>query len=270
MSPCGGVSGGQYGGGFGADSGFAGSGLSGVYAEMAWRTFLKVLASDFFKFPVDELPLNQLGTMRGWLKDRFGELPWDGVYDLAEFLLLNISQISSGASKQQEALVKNLNLILEREMSAYRSIGGILTSICDGVEVEEIEKALAENSWNGVRSHIQAAVEMLGKRPVGDFRNSIKESISAVESACKVISGEENADLNRTLRKLEEKIKLHGALKQAIEKLYAWTSDEKGIRHALLDEPDVGESEARFMVVACSSIVNFLRVKAEQAETAIV
>lgn len=40
---------------------------------------------------------------------------------------------------------------------------------------------------------------------------------------------------------------------------------EDGIRHAILEEPNVGFHEAKFMLVACSAFVNFLISKAEAA-----
>ena len=55
---------------------------------------------------------------------------------------------------------------------------------------------------------------------------------------------------------------MHAALRQALEKLYGYTSDEKGVRHALLDEATVDEADARFMMVACSAFVTYLICRA--------
>ena len=43
--------------------------------------------------------------------------------------------------------------------------------------------------------------------------------------------------------------------------MYNWTSDEDGVRHAIKGAPQVGLSEASYMVVACSAFVNYLVVK---------
>jgi hypothetical protein len=58
---------------------------------------------------------------------------------------------------------------------------------------------------------------------------------------------------------------LHGALRSAFEKLYGYTSDESGIRHAILEDPAVGFEEAKYMIVACSAFANYLAAKAEKA-----
>ncbi len=52
---------------------------------------------------------------------------------------------------------------------------------------------------------------------------------------------------------------MHPALEAAFTKLYDYTSDAKGIRHALLDEDRVTFEEAKFMLVACSAFVNYVR-----------
>jgi hypothetical protein len=42
-------------------------------------------------------------------------------------------------------------------------------------------------------------------------------------------------------------------------------SDESGIRHALLHEPNIGFIEAKYMIVSCSAFVDYLIQKADQS-----
>jgi hypothetical protein len=58
-------------------------------------------------------------------------------------------------------------------------------------------------------------------------------------------------ELKDALRVLEGKGQLHSALREAFKKLYGWTSDEDGIRHALMEESSLDFSDAQFMLVAC-------------------
>ena len=81
-------------------------------------------------------------------------------------------------------------------------------------------------------------------------------------SIVKQLTGEEGGGLDKALAKLEEKIKFHGAFKSGLLSLYGYTSDEHGIRHAILEERNVGFDEAKFMLVSCSALVNFLISKA--------
>ena len=95
-----------------------------------------------------------------------------------------------------------------------------------------------------------------------DYRNSIKESISAVESACRLIGG--GKTLADALKRIRDRIGLHPALEKGFSALYGYTSDEGGIRHALLEESTLDATDARFMLVACSAFVNFLVSKASE------
>jgi hypothetical protein len=45
--------------------------------------------------------------------------------------------------------------------------------------------------------------------------------------------------------------------------MYGYTSDESGIRHGMLDDPNVGFPEAKFMIIACSAFANYLVLKAD-------
>jgi len=80
--------------------------------------------------------------------------------------------------------------------------------------------------------------------------------------SCWLRSG--GVDYRKALHKLEEKTNIHGALKQGFIKIYGFTSDAQGIRHALLEKgaPDVDETDALFMIGACSAFVSYLTGKA--------
>lgn len=146
---------------------------------------------------------------------------------------------------------------LEQESSAYMLIGNDFAERMNEVEVESVETALSSEE-DAVQVHFQEALKKLSDRHNPDYRNSIKESISAVESACKKLTGDQSGDLNRALQKLNAQKPFHPAFKQSLEKLYAWTSDESGIRHSIKDAPTVTKADAQFMLVACSAFVNYL------------
>lgn len=76
---------------------------------------------------------------------------------------------------------------------------------------------------------------------------------------CNVILGK-SGTLGASLKKLEESsISIHPSLKSAFEKLYGYTSDESGIRHAgRIDGKEATFAEAKFMLVSCSAFVNYL------------
>jgi len=90
------------------------------------------------------------------------------------------------------------------------------------------------------------ALELLGKRPEPDLRNAIKEAISAVESAAKLIGERRTGTLDDALESLARRMPIHPAMKEGFKKLYGFTSDSSGILQALLEEPTVTSAGARF------------------------
>ena len=152
-----------------------------------------------------------------------------------------------------------MNNLFEREYVGYRFVDGRIVAITDKNEIEEIEKA-CNSEIEGCRSHIHKAVGFLSDRENKDYKNCIKESISAVESICQIIIGDSKATLGDALKKLEDcGTKIHPALKQGFLKLYGYTSDEGGVRHAEgMFVSDVTFEEAKFMLVSCSAFVNYL------------
>lgn len=151
------------------------------------------------------------------------------------------------------------NRVLKDEYIGYRFLNGRIAPITDEQELSEIEEA-CQNPIDGCRKQIQKAVAFLSDREHPDYKNCIKESISAVESICQVIVGDDKATLGDALKKLEDSgVQIHPALKQGFLKLYGYSSDQGGIRHAEgMFESNVTFEEAKFMLVSCSAFINYL------------
>jgi hypothetical protein len=126
--------------------------------------------------------------------------------------------------------------------------GRILKSDLDGV---------FESKFEGSKAHVQSALDALNE---SDNLSVIRESINAVESATRDFTGDSKAILSSALKKLASKENTHQALLSAFEKLYAYTSDEKGIRHSLVfgKNENVSFDEAIFFVSACSAFISYL------------
>ena len=160
--------------------------------------------------------------------------------------------------------IKLLNSAFERLNFAYRIINDEIVEITSEQEIKTIEIAI-DNSARNVKMHLNRALELYVQRPDGDYRNSIKESISAVEAFCREKTGENT--LGKALNKLEKNgIVFPDVLKHAFDKLYAYTNQpDAGIRHALMDDTGVytpKAEEAIFMLVSCSAFINYLNKKA--------
>ncbi|MEA5516495.1 AbiJ-NTD4 domain-containing protein [Nodularia sp. UHCC 0506] len=197
-----------------------------------------------------------------FIKTLFFKYQWHEVYDFLEFIATNYK-----SNAQLEKFIDLCNHVLEREMSGYRFIGSIITPITSETEIKAIEEALAsEDKLALVSQHINTAITHLSRKENPDYRNSIKESISAVESICRLIANDNKTTLGKALNIIEkqQKVALNGLLKEAYSKLYGYTSGAEGIRHALLDESNLDFEDAKFMLVSCSAFINYLKGKAIQ------
>jgi len=224
------------------------------------RTLFHALWHRHFAKPLDTLSSSWSQTYHE-MREYFFQCSWNEAYDFVEFVAANYP-----LRVKNHEFREFCNGVLERNLSAYRFVGGEVTDITSEEEIAEIEVALdATAGLKGVNTHLRTALKLLADRESPDYRNSIKESISAVESLCELISGDENATLGQALKQIEKQAELHGALKGAFEKLYGYTSDADGIRHALLEEPNLRSEDAKFMLVACSAFVNYLLAKASRA-----
>jgi len=183
------------------------------------------------------------------LKQKFYELEWNKVYDFLEFLIS-----IENYEQYQKSFIWQLNQIFVDERAPYKMIDSLVTPLISSEEAEEVGKAIG-SKYFPVSNHIKKSLELYSKRPIADHQNSIKESISAVESLARIILDKPSA----TLGALADELNIHPSFKEAIKKLYGWTSDQGGIRHSENGkELYVDEKEARYMLVQCSALVNYI------------
>jgi hypothetical protein len=219
--------------------------------------FSRQLWFEYFKLPVDEIPYRQSDILK-IIRDYFFKCEWYEIYDFLEFVL-NYSNYQYPL--KNEMIVNAINNILERELSSFRFVGGMFTDITDEQEIEMLEGVINSNDFPGVSAHLKRALELMSDRKNPDYRNSIKESISAVESVAKIIAENPKSTLGDALKVLERSKKIHVILKEGFSKIYGYTSDEGGIRHAMMEEPDLSIEDAKFFLLSCTSFVNYLKSK---------
>lgn len=146
------------------------------FARKVWCEFLKRRGDEAPSAMDCERPIKQ------W----FEAAEWNDVYELLEFSVQTLPPVVA------EPLAKRWNQVLEEENAGYRIVGGEVVDVTSAEEITEIEGALSCGIL-AVREHIRSAVSLLSERKKPNYRNSIKESISAVESVCRLIGRGENS-----------------------------------------------------------------------------
>lgn len=178
----------------------------------------------------------------------YNNLQWYEIFDLIE-AAIKVADVG---------LKDRFNQVLKEERSAYRIINNQVVEITSEEEIAEIEKVFSQpDELNPVKQHLNKALRNFSNREKPDYENSIKESISALESLAKLLTKNKG-----TLNSLITQLNIHQALKDSITKLYGWASDNGGIRHGSSGEDSkADEEEARFILITCSALVNYLVVK---------
>jgi hypothetical protein len=147
--------------------------------------------------------------------------------------------------------------------AAYRIVDGQIIAIGTAEQGDAFLGAIASAEAYGAdaaRAHLIAAGAALR---ASDWSGSVRESIHAVESMARTLEPGAKT-LQPALDSLARRGHLHSSLSRAFGALYGYTSDEKGIRHALVleDKAQVDEADALFMLGACASFVSYLIARA--------
>ena len=223
--------------------------------EASWCVFLKKRKKDFGSNNRHKVVATE------YIESSSNE--WYEVFNLIEFTLYylrNTNLHNANYQKIVDSFSDLLNKTFLRQDLAYRIVNNQIVEITDEREIATIEQALTVSG--SVREHLAGALTHLSNRPVPDYRNSIKESISAVEAICRSITGK--SSFKEALNSLEKKgIVISNMLKQSFIMLYGYTNDKTtGIRHALMDTTETpGFDEAKFMLVSCSAFINYIEGK---------
>lgn len=229
-----------------------------VFLSSPWGNLLKREHVRRLHLPIDEFT----DEVKPHVK-RIKSLFFEGEY----WDILGWIQWMLRAGRLSQNFAQGIAVALEGSRTAYRLVIAGRTIIPRASEEEADAVALAfetvkEARLTGAAEHLREASDRLND---GDWDGSCRESIHAIESVARVIDPDSSKDLKLALKKLEEKEALHPALRAALNNLYGYTSDEKGIRHAKLNDPsNVTQHEALFFLGTCASGVTYLVNRARE------
>lgn len=238
-----------------------------AFATISHR-FFELSSEDIFDRNMRTSALYLSSEAKHKFKSIFIDEDWKKIYDFIETFTYYLSCFikysrSLDVVKQMIAVLENfhhnINQILERENVGYRLITGKLVQITSQDELSEVQRAM-ETPYRAASQHIKKAVVLFADRQNPDYANTIKESISAIEAVVQELTGEQRATLGDGIKTLENKgISIHPAFKDALNKLYGFTSDTGGIRHANSNETvQPNQTTARFMLITSSAFVNYI------------
>ena len=228
-------------------------GYSGTFNALS-----KYLRHFFFKMPIDDRSYSSANEQKFFRTLYFG-LQFPKFYDFLEAMASDEveSIYRKYGQRRRHPFVMRCNAVLEQERACFRFVSDLLAPITNEEEMAEVTKAAATDEAG---SHIHNAIALYRDRLSPDYRNSVKESVSAVEATYRRLTGKEHKDIGTAIAEMErDGLHLPKPLKNGFTAIYGWSSGKDGIRHALMaDARTVSEAEARLMLVMCSAYVNYL------------
>ena len=203
------------------------------------------------------------------LQSAIDDSPFNKVFDLlgyiANYPVDQNSKDSARLSMELKRFPRDINNAFDRYGVAYlfdisKQPFEIFprNSEAQGIAIQNSVATLKNNGLSAPVTHLRDAASHLDN---GEHADAIADSIHAVESVARFFDSERNQTLGPAIDSLLQKgVLKHPALASAIKSLYGYTSDEEGIRHALVfgDKANVDMKEAMFMFGACASLAAYL------------
>ena len=223
--------------------------ISGLWEEILRQ---KHLFQDHL--PVDEWSV-EFGPIHQKLRNDIETMPFNKVFDLIQFVFRR-PECPAGFVTTMKRTFEMCHLAYRIDEDDPPTIVPAVTSE-EGSTIVESLRTLRRAGLHSSATHLREASDCINQN---DWAGSIRESIHAVESVARQIAPEKTDTLTQALNSIDKHSPLHSQLKNGIQALYWYTSDEQGVRHALLDreKASVGMDEAVFMLGACASFASYL------------
>ena len=234
--------------------GVMGSIDAGPWIGGDWKEILFAVHLQFHERPWDEWD-TEFRRVCKELRHEIETKPFNKVFDLIQFVLRYSLCPPEFISDTKHTFAK-CRLAYTIDFGPPPTILPAATPEEGGAVVDALG-TLRQAGLDGSAAHLRKASERIN---AGDWAGSVRESIHAVESVARQLDPGAETTLGPALSALEKRGAVHPVLKDAFSKLYGYTSDEQGVRHALLDQTkaQVGQDEAVFMLGACASFASYL------------
>jgi hypothetical protein len=216
---------------------------------------------------IDKIP-HYASDGRREFKEYWFKCDWSDFFDVFELGVYLLAREQRERHRDPERVFVMANNLLEQQGCAYRFISEQLAPITNKLEMAEVKLA-TECAIEAASTHFLEALNQLPPNPKASTRNSVKESMLAVEATLKHLSDSPSATLGEGLKAFEAKYgPLHETMRKGFDKLYAYSNGPDGIRHALVDGArEVTVDDARLMIIQCSAFSNYLIAIGEAAKT---
>ncbi len=187
---------------------------------------------------------------------------WYYFYDFVEFIGIKLREVESDDTDKRygfpayRTAVNNhfSNANVGWRMNENGRLKRETTKALD-IKLQSIENQLTDE-FEPAREHYKKAVRYINERPL-DPENSIKEIVSAIESAGRVIYPK-TTTLGDVVKELRNSKLMPRHLITIVEKFYAYASDEPAVRHGAPVSSRVALDDAEFAMHLGAALIRYL------------
>jgi len=227
------------------------------YEEPKWKQeFCSRIDADLFGESINYMNRNySFNSSLNKLIDKINDMntPYNEILDIIEFIYKqthNFIEIFDSPLKVFNIFLKennigyhiNENSEIERNVDSF-----ILTQIVDTI-----------NNHNELLNNINRAKELLTSRKEYDYKQSIQNSMLALESYCKSLGKTTAKNMKNILSEIQKKVNINSDLIEAINRLYKFASNVDDIRHSTNLNSHIDYGEAFFILTIVCALINYI------------
>jgi hypothetical protein len=229
------------------------------HSKTVWTAVLRGSCLAFFKELIDELPVADNDASRLSFKERFFTLEDHRVYDLLEFLLTD--DLAGLKEVDRKLIRRSLNGLLEEEGASVRLLRDKFVPLPDSIGFDTVataEERMTMFDLAAGRQHLASAVAFLSRRPQPATQEAVREALLAVAAVVRTLSGDEGKVALGTVAPVSKILVIPPDLLAGMEATLRRCHEVSGLPGASSPGEQVAIPEATFLVVSCSSVVNYL------------
>ncbi|MDA8121914.1 MAG: hypothetical protein M0Z38_05020 [Deltaproteobacteria bacterium] len=236
------------------------------HSRTVWTAVLRGACLAFFKEPIDDLPASDNDASRAAFRDRFLSLPDHRLYDLVEFLLVDDR---AGLKEVDRKLIRrSMNEILDLEGAPVRLLRDKFVPLPDSLGFDAVataEEKLDLFDLPAASRHLDSALGYLSRRPEPASWEAVREASLAVAAVVRSFGDKEGKIALGTVAPVAESFGIPPDLLAGMEIILRRCHAVSGLPGSGPVGVPVDHPEATFLVVFCSSAINYLLRSREAA-----
>jgi hypothetical protein len=203
------------------------------------------------------------GPWAMYIPQTLAQCSWWQFYDVIQQISACMNQ--RWGEEYRWAFSEKVNTILAREVIPWRldQQGRVIRALNPQVarQIQEARTLLTNPTFRGADEQFERAVGYLNKRPDPDEENCVKDAVGAMEAVANIIAGSTGEQLNRLLSREPFTSGIHPAIRQAIDKVYAYRGAAPGVGHGQVGSSAVSLAEATWILATSAATILYLASK---------